>query len=63
MTDNKELAEQYRLKQAEKLLALFEEAQERPALTLEELADWVASPGGKRTLEAASDPLGKIIPG
>ena len=60
MTDNKELAEQYRL---EKLLTLFEEAQERPALTMEELADWLVSPGGKRTLEAASDPLGKIIPG
>jgi len=43
-----------RLKQAEKLLRLFEEAYGRP-LTMEEIEEWIAAPEGTRA--TASQPL------
>jgi hypothetical protein len=47
MTDE-EVAEQYLLKQARRISALFEEAHRRPARTTEELYAWVDSPECKQ---------------
>jgi hypothetical protein len=55
-------AERYRLKQGEKLLALFEETHGRPPRTGEELADWMVSPEGERALAYDTDAEGNIIP-
>jgi hypothetical protein len=41
------LEHQYRLRQAEKLLAGFEGAHCRPARNVEELTAWVTSPEGR----------------
>jgi hypothetical protein len=41
------LEHQYRLRQAEKLLAVFEGAHGRPARSVEELTAWVTSPEGR----------------
>ena len=49
MTDE-EAAERHRLKQAEQIVRLFEEAHRRPARTVEELTAWVGSPDGKQWL-------------
>jgi hypothetical protein len=52
--------EPYRLRQAEKILSLFETAHGRPARSIDELNQWVASPEGSRIL--ADGPDGSIIP-
>jgi|SRR5262252_4477221 len=49
MTDA-EAAHQHRLRKAERILRLFEEANRRPARTMEELNAWAASPEGKQWL-------------
>ena len=51
---------QYRIKQVEELLKLFEEARGRPARTVKELSEWLASAEGKRG--RAYDTEGKVIP-
>jgi len=58
MTD-KDDADQYRLKQAEKMLAVYREVHGRPASTMEELSNWATSAQGKATLLTRD---GKIIP-
>jgi len=58
----KEDADQWRIKQAEKLLALFEGAHGRPARTTEELAQWADSAEGKAAMAYDTTPDGKIIP-
>lgn len=62
MTDNEDFAERYRHAQAQKLLDLFEGAHGRPASTVEELEQWVASPEGRAALAYDHTPDGKIIP-
>jgi hypothetical protein len=62
MADEKTDAEKQRLKQAEKLLALFKEAHGRPARTLYELREWADSAEGKAALAYDLGPDGKIIP-
>jgi hypothetical protein len=52
----------YRLAQTEKLLALFEGAQGRPAETIEELEAWVGSGEGKAACAYDRTRDGKIIP-
>ncbi len=55
-------AEAFRLRQAQKLLDLFEGAHGRPAITLEELEHWVGSAEGKAVLADHHTREGKIIP-
>jgi hypothetical protein len=55
-------AERYREAQAQKILDVFERAHGRPASTVEELAQWVASPEGQAALAYYRDKDGKIIP-
>lgn len=55
-------ADEYRLAQAEKLLALFEGAHGYPASTAEELEAWVASAEGRAALVYDHAPDGTIIP-
>jgi len=55
-------AERYRLAQAQKLLELFEDAHGRPATTVTELLEWVASPEGRAAIAYDLDEDGKIIP-
>lgn len=57
-----EAAEKYQLKQAEKILSLFEDMHGRPARTMEELDAWAGSPDGKRYLADFHDRQGKVIP-
>jgi hypothetical protein len=57
-----ERAERYRLAQAQKLLDVFEGANGRPASTVEELAQWAASPEGRAALAYDRTKDGKIIP-
>ena len=59
---NKEHAERYRVRQGEKLLALFKASHGRPPRTGEELADWVVSPEGERAIAYDTDYEGNIIP-
>jgi hypothetical protein len=60
---NKETdAESYRLRQAEKMLELFAEANGREAASIEELQEWMASPGGRAATAYDRDEEGKIIP-
>jgi hypothetical protein len=51
---------QYRIKQVEKLLKLFEEARGRPARTVKDLSEWLATAEGKRG--RAYDTDGKVTP-
>jgi hypothetical protein len=60
MTEEK--TEQYRLRQAEKILNLFATAQGHPARSTEELIQWVSSPEGKEILAQHHGPDGAIIP-
>jgi hypothetical protein len=46
----------------QKLFDLFEEANGRPAKTVEELEQWIASSEGKAALAYDQTPEGKIIP-
>jgi hypothetical protein len=55
-------AQKYRLMQVEKLLSLFEDANGRPADTIEELDQWIGSVDGKSYLSTFHDKSGKIIP-
>jgi hypothetical protein len=57
---NKEQAEAYRLKQAQKLLDVFEEMNGRPAATPEELNNWAGSPQGRAALSEHKGNDGKI---
>jgi hypothetical protein len=58
----KEAAEQYRLRQADKLLALFKEANGRPPVTVKELEEWLGSPSGKASTARHHNQEGQIIP-
>jgi len=58
----KDEAYRYRLAQARKLLDLFEEANGRPARTIEELGAWVKSDAGRAATAYDRTPDGKIIP-
>lgn len=62
MSDDKADAEAYRLRQAQKLLELFEGANGRPAKTMDELTQWCMSPAGKAATAYDRSPDGKIIP-
>jgi hypothetical protein len=55
-------AEAYRLRQAQKLLDLFEGANGRPAETMDELTQWCVSPAGKAAMAYDHTADGKIIP-
>ncbi len=55
-------AHRYRLRQAEKLLDLFEDANGRPPKSTDELAWWVASPAGKAATAYDKSTDGRIIP-
>ena len=55
-------AEAYRLKQVEKLLELFKEANGREAISPEELGRWLESPEGRAATAYDRDKRGKIIP-
>jgi hypothetical protein len=56
-------ARAYRLRQAEKILHLFEAATGHPARTMEELYSWAATPEGQATLAIHRDPkTGTIDP-
>lgn len=55
-------AESYQLRQAEKILELFKEANGREAASIEELEKWVASPEGRAATAYDRDDRGKIIP-
>jgi hypothetical protein len=55
-------AHQWRLKQAAKLLSLFEDMNKRPAETVEELGQWATSPEGRRYIEQFHDENGHVIP-
>ena len=61
MLNDKEDAHQYRLKQAQKLLSLFEGAHGRPARTMSELEEWAISAEGKAACAYDRTPDGKII--
>ncbi len=52
----------YRLRQFKKLVALFEEAQGRPARNCVEVCEWLTSPEGKWATAYDTDPKGEIIP-
>jgi hypothetical protein len=58
----REAARPYRLKQAEKLLSLFEDMNKRPARTMEELTQWAISPEGARYLAQFQDADRHIVP-
>jgi hypothetical protein len=58
----KEAAHQHRLRQAGKLLSLFEDAHGRAARTMKELEAWVGSLEGKAATAYDRTPDGKIIP-
>ncbi|MCK1418907.1 hypothetical protein IVB55_39470 [Bradyrhizobium sp. CW4] len=62
MTDIRQAAERYRNAQAQKLLELFESAHGRPAKTVKELEQWVASPEGRAVTAKHRDEDGHIIP-
>jgi hypothetical protein len=47
---DEQVAEEYLLKRAKQMAALFEEAHRRPARTVEELNEWVRSPERKHWL-------------
>ena len=55
-------AEKYRIAQAQTLLDLYEEANGKPAATVEELEKWLSSATGNATTAYDSTPDGKIIP-
>jgi hypothetical protein len=59
---DEEDVEVYRRRQAEMMLRLFEDAHNRPARTVDELEEWVASDEGRRALAYDQTPDGKIIP-
>jgi hypothetical protein len=58
-----QMAERYRLAQAQKLIDLFEDAHAKPLNSMGELEQWVASPEGRAALALHCDKDGKIIPG
>jgi hypothetical protein len=60
--DIKSHAHAYRLAVAQKIIDLFEEANGRPANTVEELTQWCASDAGKAATADHRDADGKIIP-
>jgi hypothetical protein len=62
MTNKKSDAAKYRLRQAQKLLDLFEDANGRPAKDGDELSAWFASPEGRKAIAYDCDKEGKIIP-
>jgi hypothetical protein len=55
-------AENYRLRQAENMLKLFEDAHGRPARSVEEFTKWGTSAEGKAALEYYRGPNGKVLP-
>jgi hypothetical protein len=52
----------YRIAQAEKMLDLFEAANDRPADDVDELEKWAASPEGNAALAQHCNANGKIVP-
>jgi len=61
-TTTEEAANAHRIAQAQKMLDLFESAKGRPARTIEEISEWIASPEGKKATAYDRGPDGKIIP-
>lgn len=57
-----EAAHQYRLRQMQKLLDLFEDSNGRPARTCVELDEWVGSDAGRAAMAYDTGVDGKIIP-
>jgi hypothetical protein len=62
MISDREAGERHRLRQAQKLLDLFEDAHGKTATSQEELESWLASPDGRAALAYDLDAEGKIIP-
>ncbi len=60
MLSDAKAAEAYRLKQAQKMLDLFEVAHGRPATTIEELVRWAGTVEGKAVLADRRNQDGKI---
>jgi hypothetical protein len=57
-----EIGNLYRLRQAKKLLDLFEGAHGHPPATMKEFQEWCVSPEGKAALAYDLTADGKIIP-
>jgi hypothetical protein len=62
MTSKKSDADKWRLRQAQKLLKLFEDAHGREMTSADDLRAWFKSPQGKAALAPHLDKDGKLIP-
>jgi hypothetical protein len=62
MNDDAHDANQRRLRQAAKILSLFEDVHGYPARTMEELTKWAVSPEGKRYVADFKDQSGHTVP-
>jgi hypothetical protein len=52
----------YRIRQAEKIFQLFEQANGRPPANSEDIIEWMKTPEGEALMSRHRDARGKIIP-